>query len=185
MVLSRALDDASSIAVAPASRPRRRVSQFRPWPSLKQAPSVKDLGGLIRLVQWRVDEKRRELGEAQGLADRRRQALVDLDAELLREQEAARGSFDASQGYANYARQFLVRRAAAVDAIRAADVEVERIREELSGLFLELKQAEITQANREKAETQRLAKIEQTELDEIGSVRFQRARKAESGESRG
>lgn len=146
---------------------------------------MKDLGGLIRLVQWRVDEKRRELGEAQRIADARRQALIDLDAELRREQEAARASYDASQGYANYAKRFLARREDAENAIRAADVEVERIREELSGLFLELKQAEITQANREKAEAQRLGKLEQTELDEMGSVRFQRAKKAERGENPG
>jgi flagellar export protein FliJ len=146
---------------------------------------VKDLGSLIRLVQWRVDEKRRELGEAQRHADACRQALVDLEAELKREQAAARASFEAAQGYANYARFYLRRRELTEEAIRAADVEVERIREELSGLFLELKQAEITQANREKREAQRLAKIEQTELDEIGITRFQRAKKAEGGEGRG
>jgi flagellar protein FliJ len=146
---------------------------------------VKDLGSLIRLVQWRVDEKRRELAEAQGAADARRQALVDLEAELKREQATARASYEATQGYANYARRFLMRRAAAEQAIVAADLEVERIRDELSGLFLELKQAEITQANREKREAQRLGKLEQTALDEMGIERFQRAKKAESGESRG
>ena len=51
--------------------------------------------------------------------------------------------------------------------------------------LLELKQAEITQANREKAEAQRLGKLEQTELDEMGISRFQRAKKAETGEERG
>ncbi len=146
---------------------------------------MKDLGGLIRLVQWRVDEKRRELGNAQRAADGCRQALVNLEAELKREQETARGSYQAAQGYANYAKRFLFRRENAEAAIRAADQEVERIREELSGLFLELKQAEITQANREKAEAQRLGKLEQTELDEMGISRFQRAKKAETGEERG
>jgi len=147
---------------------------------------VKDLGGLIRYVQWRVDEKRRELGQAQRNADACRQALADLEAELKREQVAARASFEAGQGYANYAKLYLRRRELTEAAIREADAVVERIREELSGLFLELKQAEITQANREKAEAQRLAKIEQTELDEIGITRFSRAKKAEgTGEGRG
>jgi flagellar protein FliJ len=146
---------------------------------------VKDLGSLIRLVQWRVDEKRRELAEAQRAAEGRRRALADLEAELKREQETARASYEASQAYANYAKRYLGRREEAEAAIRAADVEVERVREELSGLFLELKQAEITQANREKREAQRLAKLEQTDLDEIGIVRFQRAKKAEGGDGRG
>jgi flagellar FliJ protein len=146
---------------------------------------TKDLGSLIRLVQWRVDEKRRELGDAQREADACRQALVDLGAELKREQAAARASYEAGQGYANYARLFLRRREVTEAAIRAADAEVERLRDELAGLFLELKQAEITQANREKREAQRLAKLEQTELDEMGIDRFQRAKKAQSGESRG
>ncbi len=146
---------------------------------------MKDLGSLIRLVQWRVDEKRRELAEAEREADACRQALVDLGAELKREQEAARGSYEAGQGYANYARLYLRRREVTEAAIRAADAEVERVRDELSGLFLELKQAEITQANREKREAERLAKLEQTELDEMGSMRFQRAKKAESSEGRG
>ena len=146
---------------------------------------MKDLGSLIRLVQWRVDEKRRELADAQTEADACRQALVDLAAELKREQDAARGSFEAGQGYASYAKLFLRRREVTEAAIRAADVEVERLRDELSGLFLELKQAEITQANREKREAERLAKLEQTELDEMGSMRFQRAKKAEAGDGRG
>ncbi len=146
---------------------------------------MKDLGSLIRLVQWRVDEKRRVLADAQTEADACRQALVDLGAELKREQEAARGSFEAGQGYANYAKLFLRRREVTEASIRAADAEVERLRDELSGLFLELKQAEITQANREKREAERLAKLEQTELDEMGSMRFQRAKKAEAGEGRG
>jgi flagellar FliJ protein len=145
---------------------------------------VKSLAGLIRLVTWRVDEKRRELAQAQGAADARRQALVDLEDELKREQDTARASYEATQGYANYARRFLQRRAAAQQAIVAADAEVERVREELSGLFLELKQAEITQANREKREAERIAKIEQTALDEMGIERFQRNKKAESGEGR-
>src|SRR6185295_6828651 len=119
-----------------------------------------------------------ELAEAQQSADACRQALVNLDAELKREQEAARASYEAGQGYANYAKRFLKRREAAEDAIRAADVEVERLRDQLSAHFLELKQAEITQANRERREAQRLAKLEQNDLDEIGIVRFQRAKKA-------
>lgn len=146
---------------------------------------MKSLAGLIRLVRWRVDEKRRELAEAESVAEARRQALAALEAELKREQEAARGSYEGAQAYANYARRFLVRRAEAEQAIVAADAEIERVREDLSGLFLELKQAEITQANREKREAERLAKIEQTALDEMGLERFQRARKAETGEGRG
>ena len=51
---------------------------------------MKDLGGLIRLVQWRVDEKRRELGQVQRDLDECNQALIDLGEELKREQEAAR-----------------------------------------------------------------------------------------------
>lgn len=147
---------------------------------------MKDLGGLIRLVQWRVDEKRRELGQVQRDLDECNQALVDLGEELKREQEAARSSYEAGQGYANYAKLYLHRREVTLASIRAAEAEVERVREELSGLFLELKQAEITQANREKAEAQRLGKLEQTELDEMGISRFQRAKKAaDGGEGRG
>ncbi|MSP48135.1 MAG: hypothetical protein EXQ95_02295 [Alphaproteobacteria bacterium] len=146
---------------------------------------MKDLGSLIRLVQWRVDEKRRELAEREAVAEACRQALIALEAELKREQQAASASYEAGQGYANYAKRFLKRRADAENAIRAADVEVERVRDELSGLFLELKQAEITQANREKREAQRLAKLDQNDLDEMALVRFSRAKKAEGGEGRG
>jgi hypothetical protein len=142
---------------------------------------MKDLGGLIRLVQWRVDEKRRELGQVQRDLDECNQALVDLGEELKREQEAARSSYEAGQGYANYAKLYLHRREVTLASIRAAEAEVERVREELSGLFLELKQA-----NREKAEAQRLGKLEQSELDEMGISRFQRAKKAaDGGEGRG
>jgi hypothetical protein len=52
-------------------------------------------------------------------------------------------------------------------ALGEAESKVEAVRAELADLFLEQKQYEITQSNREKRERERLAKIEQGMLDEI------------------
>ncbi|MBI1776599.1 MAG: hypothetical protein HYR63_14735 [Proteobacteria bacterium] len=128
---------------------------------------MKSLSSLIRLVKWRIDEKRRELMDRESEAEALRWKLQQGEEEIRAEQAWAKTTFEAGLGYGAYARRAIQRRAMLTQALAEAEAKVEVVRAELADLFLEQKQYEITQANRERRERERLAKIEQGELDEI------------------
>jgi flagellar FliJ protein len=140
---------------------------------------VKSLASLIRLVKWRIDEKRRELVERESEAEAIRLRLTQGEAEIVAEQKSARTSFEAHLGYGAFARRAIQRRELLNKALAEAEAKVEAVRAELADLFLEQKQYEITQANRERRERERLAKIEQGVLDEI-AMNQHKAKKAEA-----
>ena len=131
---------------------------------------AKTLKNLIRLHEWRLDEKRRELGEELKQLDGLRASLEDLKAEVLREQEAARKSDDLLVGaaYSNYGKAAMTRRENLNNSITIKEQQVEEARERLAEAFKELKTYEISQANREKKEALELARKDQGVLDEIG-----------------
>jgi flagellar export protein FliJ len=141
---------------------------------------VKSLSSLIRLVKWRIDEKRRELKEREAEADQIREQIRKGEEEIVAEQRAAKADFEANLGYGAYARRAIRRRQALAKALTEAEAVVEQVRAELAELFLEQKQYEITQANRERRERERLAKIEQAELDEI-ALNQHKAKKVDAG----
>ena len=140
---------------------------------------MKSLSSLIRLVKWRIDEKRRELVEREREADAIRTKLNEGEAEIVAEQKAARSNFEAHLGYGAFAKRAIQRRKLLTRALAEAEEKVEAARAELADLFLEQKQYEITQAGRERRERERLAKIEQGELNEI-ALNQHKAKKVEA-----
>jgi hypothetical protein len=140
---------------------------------------MKSLASLIRLVKWRIDEKRRELMERESEAEAIRLKLQQGEEEIVAEQKLARSDFEAQLGYGAYAKRAILRREALTQALAEAEAIVEAARAELADLFLEQKQYEITQAGRERRERERLAKIEQGVLDEI-AMNQHRAKKAQA-----
>jgi hypothetical protein len=80
---------------------------------------AKSLGGLIRLHEWNVDQKRRKLGELLGLvADLEAQA-ISLEDEVKSEQRAAAASPEvAGLLYGNYAMGVIERRRRIAESIR-------------------------------------------------------------------
>ena len=141
---------------------------------------MKSLASLIRLVKWRIDEKRRELIERETEAEAIRTRLQAGEDEIRAEQQAARANFEAHLGYGAYAKRAIQRRKLLSRALVEAEAKVEAVRAELADLFLEQKQYEITQANRDRQERERLAKIEQGVLDEI-AMNQHRAKKVDAG----
>ncbi len=140
---------------------------------------MKSLASLIRLVKWRIDEKRRELMDCEAAADALRLKLKQGEEEILAEQAAAKANFEAQLGYGAYAKRAIRRREALTEALAEAEAKVEAVRSELGELFLEQKQYEITQASRDRKERERLAKIEQGLLDEI-ALNQHKAKKVEA-----
>jgi len=61
------------------------------------------LDTLIRLNRWKLDERRRQLGELERLFERLGSEAVRLEEELTREQRIAGASLEAGYAYAGYA----------------------------------------------------------------------------------
>ncbi|MBI4183120.1 MAG: flagellar FliJ family protein [Proteobacteria bacterium] len=134
---------------------------------------AKDLGALIRLQKWRVDEQRRKLADLLRQAARIEGQRAGLERELKREQKVAGLAVDYSLTYAAYARAVIERRKRIAQALVQVERQIADEQEALGGLFRDLKSFEITQAARDRAERQRIAKLDQAMLDEFGALKFQ------------
>src|SRR5258708_28080023 len=65
---------------------------------------------LIRVNRWKLDERRRQLGELERLSERLGNVAIRLEQELASEQQVASASLEAGYAYAGYARDLVARR---------------------------------------------------------------------------
>ena len=130
---------------------------------------AKNLHTLIRLNEWSVDERRRDLGQVlQSLADLE-DGLRRLGEELVREQQVVQASPDeAGFFYGNYANAVIDRRDHLKHGIARMEDEVAKAREKLNDAYRDLKKYEVVQENRDLREVQEQARKEQMTLDELG-----------------
>ena len=130
---------------------------------------AKALHSLIRLHQYRVDEKRRKLGGMIAVvADLERQA-ESLEAQILSEQEIAKSAPDlAGVLYGNYAAHSILRREQFVAAIAEMEEKLAEAQEEMRQEYRDLKGYELTQEARDRDEALEEARVERAVLDEIG-----------------
>lgn len=136
---------------------------------------MKDLGTLIRLHKLEVDERRRVLAERQAVEERLRGERARLEEELAQEQKVAAGSLQAAATYGDFARQVILRRERLDQAIVRAQADVAQAEESVAEAFQELKRYELAQEERQRQRQEALRRADTQRLDEIASVRFQRA----------
>ncbi|MBC8339388.1 MAG: flagellar export protein FliJ [Rhodospirillales bacterium] len=130
---------------------------------------AKDLHTLIRLNEWTVDERRRELGDVLASLASLEDGLQRLRDELVREQKAVQASPEvAGLFYGNYANAVIDKRHHLDEGIARMEAEVNKARERLDEAYRELKKYEIAHENRIVEETKEADRLEQVELDEMG-----------------
>lgn len=129
---------------------------------------MRALPNLIRLNKWALDEARRKVTDLETLKASFRKEVAELEHELGREQQVARGSIDSLvtlQGYYQHVRE---RRGRLERSIAEIDAALERAREETAEAYRELKKYETALENLERREQAAANKRQQTELDEVG-----------------
>jgi len=131
---------------------------------------AKSLKNLIRLHEWQLDERRRELAVEQKELDQLENALNRLLAEVAKEQEIARTAEDITIGasFGPFAQNAKEKRQTIEATIEIKEKQVEEARDNLAEAFKELKTFEISQANRDKEEALEQGRKDQNDLDEIG-----------------
>lgn len=133
---------------------------------------AKNLGGLIRLHEWNVDQKRRKLGELLNLLADLEDQAIGLEEEVKSEQRVASAS-PAVAGllYGNYAMGVIERRRRIAESIAKTEETVAAAREDMREAFMILKKFQTAQENRDRLEAEELNRKEQAVLDEIGARR--------------
>ena len=135
---------------------------------------MKGLPALIRLHQWRLDEKRQVLAELERLAARLRQELLDLELEVVAEQKIAAGSVAMMTGYSHYAKAVILRREKLTQSLDEVEQRTRAALDDVTLAFRELKKFELVNARRESAEQALEKRQQQAVLDELGLVLYRR-----------
>jgi flagellar FliJ protein len=137
---------------------------------------VSTLDSLIRLHRWQLDERRRQLADLDALAHRLRDEQSRLASEQSAEQSVASSSQEASTAYGAYARRLIERRRKLTESIDSVERQIVQARELLTEAFREVKRYEIAAASRASQHSKRVARREQTTLDEVASIADRRRR---------
>ena len=136
---------------------------------------ARDFKALIRLHQWRVDEKKRALGlllgEVAGLEDQ----ASTLETDIKNEQIFAAGTHDGVEFYyGTYAQAAVHRRHRLSEAVSEVESKIVTAQDEMREEFRDLKSYEFSQAARDEREAKEQNRHEQAFLDELGMNEYRR-----------
>ncbi len=129
---------------------------------------------LIRLHRWQVDERRRQVAELEGLAEKLRRELVRLAEERAMEQTAAGANLLTAHVYPGYIRRALQRQKTLEQSLAETEQQIAQARDLLAEAFQELKRYEIAQANRDRLRMTAAARRERIETDAIAIENYRR-----------
>ena len=136
------------------------------------------LKSLIRLNEWRVDEKRLKLGSLLRALENLEGQLSGLESALKKEQALAAESPDeAGFLYGGYARAVIENRRLLRIAVVDSEKKIIAAREELGEAYLELKKYETAQAEQDRTEAEEATRKEQAAIDEVGLQAFMHRRR--------
>jgi flagellar export protein FliJ len=135
----------------------------------------KDLSTLIRLHKYRVDEKRRSLGELLGAVATLEKKNQNLEHEIISEQKTASAAPESiGMFYGAYAKEVVNKRKEILEEISDFEKQIVEKQEEMRREYKDLKIFEITQEAREKIAASEESKTEQMILDELGQESYRR-----------
>ena len=136
----------------------------------------KTLRSLIRLYQFNVDEKRREVGGMIAVLNDLERQAGELEKKISEERAIAGASPEvAGILFGNYTAHYILKRERIVAAIKGMEEKLEIGQEEMRESYRDLKGVELTQDARENREALKQARSEQAVLDEIGIEVHRRA----------
>ena len=142
---------------------------------------MKGIAAMVRVHKWKVEERSRVLQELERLRQKLQSAAAQLEAELVTEQHQARGGNVASFAYGGYAQAVIQRRQRIAQSLAEVEAQTEQARQDVAVAFQELKKYELALASRERKKQQKIARVEQATLDELGvSIHRRRQGNAQS-----
>ncbi|HEU4662059.1 MAG TPA: flagellar export protein FliJ [Pseudolabrys sp.] len=131
---------------------------------------------LIRLKKFQVDERRRKVAQIEAMIAEFDRIAAELDREIKTEQDRAGIHDPAHFAYPTYAKAAIARRENLKRSADELKVQLDDAKAFLGEAFEELKKVEMLDERDQARERAEANAREQTELDRIGALNFQRAR---------
>ena len=129
----------------------------------------KTLRSLIRLYQFNVDEKRREVGGMIAVLNDLEKQAGELETKISQERAIAGASpEEAGVLFGNYTAHCILKKEQFIAALQEMEVKLETAQEEIREHYRDLKGVQLTQEARENREAAERVRVEQAILDEIG-----------------
>lgn len=135
---------------------------------------MKGLDSLIRLNEWKLDEKRRKVADLERFAQRLHGQLISLDKEVKSEQKVTAADPAVGGSYANYAHEAIRRREKILKSLAGVEVEMSRALDEVAAAFREFKKFDTIRVRNEERAQLLEKRAQQAELDEAGLGVFRR-----------
>jgi flagellar protein FliJ len=129
---------------------------------------VSGLDQLLRLQRWTLDEKRRQASDLELLIERLVQDINKLDDQVEHEIQASRANIELQRQLPGYRQMMKGRRERLDKSLVDLRGELEKLREQITGAFSELKKTEQTVKNRQQRQRVIERRKEQANLDEVG-----------------
>lgn len=142
-----------------------------------------DLKTLIRVHQFELDEKRRQLGNLLRFEQSLENRKILLAKRFKEEEEAAKNDQTAALTFGAYVDWHIDENKRVDRALADARQEIALMRDEIREAYQELKTFEITQENREKREAAELERKNNAVLDEIGLTLYRRKQDEDAADS--
>lgn len=142
-----------------------------------------DLKTLIRVHQFELDEKRRQLGNLLRFEQSLENRKILLAQRFKEEEEAAKNDQTAALTFGAYVDWHIDENKRVDRALADARQEIALMRDEIREAYQELKTFEITQENREKREAAELERKNNAVLDEIGLTLYRRKQDEDAADS--
>lgn len=136
---------------------------------------MKSRESLIRLKQFQVDERRRQLAQIESMIDEFKRMARELDEQIVAEQQRV-GITDVTHfAYPTFAKAAAQRRDNLLDSANELGGQLEAAREDLRAALEELKKFELLEERDQLRERHERDAAEQDELDEIAARRLGRS----------
>ena len=132
------------------------------------------LDQLLRLQRWTLDEKRRQASDLELLIERLVQDINKLDDQVEHEIQASRANIELQRQLPGYRQMMKGRRERLDKSLVDLRGELEKLREQITGAFSELKKTEQTVKNRQQRQRVIERRKEQANMDEVGLQQHRR-----------
>lgn len=138
---------------------------------------MKGLDGLIRLHEWKLDEKRRKVADLERLAARLHGQINDLEDEIKAEQGISASQPAIAYSYGNYASAAIDRRNRLRKSLEEIESEMTVALEEVASAFREFKKFDLIRARNMQRENTRRLRAEQADMNEVGLTLYRRQKR--------
>ena len=135
---------------------------------------MKSRESLIRLKQFQVDEKRRQVAQIEMMIEDFERMAKDLDDQIVAEQERT-GIHDVTHfAYPTFAKAAMQRRDNLKTSVDDLQQQLDDARDQFAEAVEELKKVELLEERDQERERENAARVEQAALDETGLQRSMR-----------